>query len=89
MAALALKRGLNRILDDAGHAGPFPISRGTIRIYGDADWPTIRTLLREWERAGFLRTLADPESCSDDTICVEMRYYIDGEGGWPELMKPT
>jgi hypothetical protein len=89
MAALGFKRGLNRVLDDAGHLGPFPISRKTIRVYGDADWPMIKTSLSEWERAGFLSILADPETSSDDAICVEMRYYIDGEGGWPQLKKPT
>jgi len=79
MARIALKNGINAILDDYCKR----ISRQTIRVYGDANWPSIRAMLGEWESKGYLRILRDPETANDADICVEMLNYIEQKSPWP------
>ena len=88
MSTTTLKNGLNAYLDNMGAAGPFTIVRKVIRVYGESNWSEIRAALAQWEHSGFLRVLADPETAADDASCIEMHYYIDGQGGWPQLMMP-
>ena len=80
MGKIALKNGINAILDNGGSK---EISRKTIRVYGDNSWPEINTILAEWEHRAFLKILIPPETANDNDLCIKMLRYIEAESPWP------
>ena len=77
MNRISFRNGINGCLDNMAKR----ITRKTLRIYGENDWPGIKSLLREWQGNGYLHVLKDPENTADEDICVEMLSYIEQKQG--------
>jgi len=73
MNELLLRNHLNNFMGE----GCGLIPRWATRLYGNSDWPSIRTTLAEWQQRGFLAILNDPEDCDDNTLVVKMYNFID------------
>ena len=74
-----LRNHLNNFVGEGyGH-----IPRWAARIYGNAEWIELREAFREWQDAGFLEILRDPEQCADDDIILRMLNFIDATEPMP------
>jgi hypothetical protein len=81
MGKVALKSGLNSILDDTAER---EITRLTIRAYGGDDWNVINAALADWQSKGFVKILKLPEFAKDGEECVELLNYIEHASPWPK-----
>lgn len=75
-----LRSHLNNFVD-SGYAYVY---RWALATYGNQDWSEIRSALNDWESAGFLTIIRDPENCDDNEICLEMHNFIDATEPLPK-----